>query len=202
MSYQIDQIKNSKWRFLPIIRRDPQLNVAYLKRLFYKIGNLISPYLSFIFVIIFILPWISGKLELHNSTEVLNLIEVFVLSSATLSLLTFTYIVAMSDLHENVKKSMVIAGEAFFISTVQFIVGLGLFLFVNLIIDHFINPGKFALNFSVSGLIFLLLLSILVIGVYEVASALSKFLKGIFEVYKSFRVIRTPRLFVHLKKRW
>jgi hypothetical protein len=73
-------------------------------RFLYRIGELIAPYLSFIFVIIFIVPWINGKLQFHNSSDVLVLVEVFVLSSATLSLLTFTYIVALTDLHEKVKK--------------------------------------------------------------------------------------------------
>ncbi len=167
-------------------------------RFIYKISALITPYLSFVFVLIFLVPWILGKLQLHNSDQVLVLIEVFVLSSATLSLLTFTYIAAMTDLHEKVKKSMVIAGEAFFISTVQFIVGLGLFLLVNLIRDHFIEPWNLTLSFSIGGVAFVILFLMQFIGMYEVASALSKFLKGVFEVYKSFRVFKKPRLYVFL----
>lgn len=170
-------------------------------RFIYKISALITPYLSFVFVIIILVPWIIGKLQLHNSDEVLVLIEVFVLSSATLSLLTFTYIAALSDLHEKVKKSMVIAGEAFFISTVQFIVGLGLFLLVNLIMDHSLGSWNLNLNFSIGGVTYVILLLMQVIGVYEVASALSKFLKGVFEVYKSFRVLKKPRLYVFLSEK-
>ena len=71
-----------------------------------KFGKLIYPYLGFIFAIIILIPWILGSLKLHNSSDVLTLTEVFVLSSATLSLVTFTYIIAMTDLHENVKDSM------------------------------------------------------------------------------------------------
>lgn len=178
------------------------LGTRYLLRFFYRIGDLISPYLSFIFVIIFIVPWITGKLHLHNSSEILVLIEVFVLSSATLSLLTFTYIMAMSDLHQKVKESMVKSGENFFIATVQFIVGLGLFLLVNLFIDHYMDPGHISFSFSFSTLVFLFLAFIQFIGLYEIASALSKFLRGIFGVYKAFRVIRRPRLLVFLKERW
>jgi hypothetical protein len=188
-------------RFFTIIRKDTHLKAPYLKRFLYKLGDLISTYLSFIFVIILILPWVNGELKLHNSTEILNFVEVFVLSSAPLSLLTFTYIAAMSDMHEKVKKSMIIAGEAYFLSTVQFIFGLGLLLLVNLIIDHFINPFNVTLGFSVSGLIFVLLFLIQFIGIYEVASALSKFLKGIFEIYITFRIVRRPRLYAFLKKR-
>ena len=170
-------------------------------RFFYRIGDLISPYLSFIFVIIFLVPWINGKLHLHNSSEILTLIEVFVLSSATLSLLTFTYIMAMSDLHQKVKESLVKSGENFFMATVQFIVGLGLFLLVNLFIDHYMDPGHISFSFSFSTLIFLVLAFVQLVGLYETASALSKFLRGVFEVYKSFRVIRIPRLFLILKKK-
>ncbi len=170
-------------------------------RFFYKISTVITPYLSFIFVLIFLVPWILGKLQLHNSDQVLTLIEVFVLSAATLSLLTFTYIAAMSDLHEKVKKSMVISGEAFFVATVQFIVGLGLFLLVNLIKDHFTDPGDLTLSFTIGGAAYVILILIQFIGMYEVASALSKFLKGVFEVYKSFRVLRKPRLYVYLTEK-
>lgn len=107
----------------------------------------------------------------------------------------------MTDLHEKVKKSMVISGEAFFVATVQFIVGLGLFLLVNLIKDHFTGPGDLALNFSIGGVAYVILLIMQFIGMYEVASALSKFLKGVFEVYKSFRVLRKPRLYVFLSEK-
>ncbi|AEG17567.1 hypothetical protein MSWAN_0529 [Methanobacterium paludis] len=182
------------------MNRNPKLNVTYLIRFFYKIINLISPYLSFIFVIIFVTPWINSNFALHNSDQILSLVEVFVLSSATLSLLIFTYIIAMSDLHEKVKTSMVIAGESFLVATVQFIVGLGLFLVVNLLINHFMDIVNVNLSFSVTGLISLLLSAIQFIGIYEVASALSKFLKGIIEVYKTFRVIKRPQLYALLKE--
>jgi hypothetical protein len=177
------------------------VNTQNILRFLYRISTLITPYLSFIFVLIFLVPWILGKLQLHNSDQVLTLIEVFVLSAATLSLLTFTYIAAMTDLHEKVKKSMVIAGEAFFVATVQFIVGLGLFLLVNLIRDHFLDPWNLTLSFSIGGVAYMILFLMQFIGMYEVASALSKFLKGVFEVYKSFRVLRKPRLYVFLSEK-
>ncbi|MCC7550848.1 MAG: hypothetical protein KO316_04995 [Methanobacterium sp.] len=174
--------------------------MGHTLRFLYRIGELIAPYLSFIFVIIFIVPWINGKLQFHNSSDVLVLVEVFVLSSATLSLLTFTYIVALTDLHEKVKKSMVIAGEAYFVATVQFIAGLALFMLVNLTVDHFINQNTLTLSFSLGGVLFIVLSLIQLIGIYEVASALSKFIRGVFEVYKSFRVLRRPRLYTFLKE--
>jgi hypothetical protein len=179
---------NKKFKFGTIIK------------FFYKMSDFISPYLSFIFVIIFIVPWINSNFAFHNSDQILTLIEVFVLSSATLSLLIFTYIMAMSELHEKVKKSMVTAGESFFISTVQFIVGLGLFLAVNLIKNHFMGVDGFSISLSINGFLSLFLFSIQLVGIYEVASALSKFLRGIIEIYKSFRVIRRPRFYAFLKK--
>ncbi|OPY27156.1 MAG: hypothetical protein A4E27_00599 [Methanobacterium sp. PtaU1.Bin242] len=156
--------------------------------------------MSFILVIIFIVPWLNGKLEMHDSTEVINLIEALVLGSATLSVLTFTYIAAMSDLHERVKKAMVTAGECFFISTVQFIVGLSIFLFITLTINHFIDPFAITLSFNIGGIISLFLLSVQLMGIYEIASALSKFLKGIYEIYKSFRVIGKSRIYSFIEK--
>lgn len=172
----------------------------YFIRFFLKVGDYISPYLSFILVVIFIVPWINGRLQLHNSSEILNLIEVFVLSSATLSLLTFTYIMALADLHQKVKKSMIKSGEHFFMATVQFIVGLGLFLLVNLFIEHYMDPGNFSLSFSLSTFVFLVLLLLQFIGLYEIASALYKFLRGIFLVYRSLRVLQRPRLLKFLKR--
>ncbi|MCE7699032.1 MAG: hypothetical protein K8E24_009490 [Methanobacterium paludis] len=121
--------------------------VANLKKFSRQLSELVSTYMSFILVLIFLVPWISGKIKLHNSDAVVTLVEVFVLSSATLSLLTFTYISGMSDLHEKIKKSMIVAGESFFVATVQFIVGLSLFLLVTLIINHFMDPSALTLNF-------------------------------------------------------
>lgn len=95
---------------------------------------------------------------------------------------------------------MVVAGESFFISTVQFIVGLGLFSAINLINDHSMHLNIFELTFSVNSIIMLLFILVQFIGIYEVASAFSKFLKGVIEVYKSFRVIGRPRIYTFLKK--
>ena len=180
-----------------------QMKIEYLKRFLNKISGLISTYLSFILIMVFLVPWINCKLAVNDSSEVITIVEVFVLSSATLSLLTFTYIAAMTDLHEKVKKSMVVSGEAFFIATVQFIVGLGIFLLVTLVASHqFINISTITLNFSFDSVISILLFSVQLIGVYEIASALSKFLKGIFEVYKSLRIkeIKTPQIYNVFKK--
>jgi hypothetical protein len=48
---------------------------------------------------------------------------------------------------------MVIAGEAYFVATVQFIAGLALFMLVNLTVDHFINQNTLTLSFSLGGVL-------------------------------------------------
>lgn len=158
-----------------------------IKRLFIKVSSLILTYLNLILVIIFIVPWIYGQIAINDLSEVITIIEVFVLSSATLALVTFTYISSMNNLDKELKSSMIFAGELFFMATVQFIAGLGLFLIINLFIKQFIGQFSFVLNFSWEGLISAFLLLIQLIGIYEVASALSNFLKAIFEVYIQFR---------------
>lgn len=158
-----------------------------IKKSFIKVGGLILTYLNLIFVIIFMVPWIYGQIAINDLSEVITIIEVFVLSSATLALVTFTYISSMTNLNKEVKGSMIFAGELFFMATVQFIAGLGLFLIINLYIKQFLGQFSLVLNFSGEGLISVFLLLIQLIGVYEVASALSNFLKAIFEVYTQFR---------------
>lgn len=158
-----------------------------VKRLFIKISSLILTYSNLILVIIFIVPWIYGQIAINDLSDVITIIEVFVLSSATLALVTFTYISSMTNLNKDVKSSMVFAGESFFMATIQFIAGLGLFLLINLFIKHFLGQFHFVLNFSREGIISLVLLLIQLIGIYEVASALSNFLKAIFEIYRQFR---------------
>ena len=134
------------------------------------------------------MPWIYGKIAINDLSEVITVVEVFVLSSATLALVTFTYMSSMNNLDRVVKKSMILAGESFFMATIQFIAGLSLFLLVNLIIKQYLASFNIILNFSWQGIISVFLLSIQLIAIYEVASALSKFLIAIFEVYKHFRI--------------
>jgi len=85
-------------------------------------------------------------------------------------------------------------------ATIQFIVGLGLFLMITLTINHFIYPSNVTLGFSVDGIVSIILLSIEFLGIYEVTSALTKFLKGVIEVYKAFRVIKKPRIYAIFNK--
>jgi hypothetical protein len=132
-------------------------------------------------------PWIYGQIAINDLSEVITIVEVFVLSSAALSLVTFTYISSMTNLKKDVKKSMVFAGESFFMATVQFVAGLSLFLLINLFVKQFLGQFHIVLNFSWEGITSIFLLLIQFIGIYEVASALSNFLKAVFEVYIQFR---------------
>ncbi len=159
-----------------------------LKRFLIKLISVILTYLNFIVVISFLVPWIYGKIAINDLNDVITVVEVFVLSSATLALVTFTYISSMNNLDKDVKKSMINTGESFFMATIQFIAVLSLFLLVNLIIKQYLGPFNIILNFSWEGVISVFLLSIQLIAIYEVASALSKFLIAIFEVYKHFRI--------------
>ena len=166
----------------------------YFKKLLTKLTSLISTYLNFILLLSFLVPWIYGKIAINDLSEVITLVEVFVLSSATLALVTFTYISSMTNLNREVKSSMVLVGESFFMATIQFIAGLSLFLLINLI-SKFIGLSGIILNLSWEGILSVFLLSIQLIGIYEVASALSKFLKAIFEIYRQFRMKEAVKLF-------
>jgi hypothetical protein len=159
-----------------------------IKRFIKKLIYLIIHHLNFILLITFLVPWIYGQIAINDLSDVITIVEVFVLSSATLALVTFTYISSMTNLNKEVKSSMVLAGESFFRATIQSISGLGLFLLINLIISKFIGPSDIILNFSQEGIISVFLVLIQLIGIYEVASALSNFLKAMFEVYKQFRI--------------
>lgn len=158
-----------------------------LKRFSIKLIDLIIHHLNFILLISFLVPWVYGQIAIEDLSEVIIVVGVFVLSSAALAIVTFTYISSMTNMKEDLKKSMVFAGESFFMATIQFIAGLGLFLFINLLIKHFFGQFHIVLNFSWEGLISLFLLLIQLIGIYEVASALSNLLKGIIEVYGLLR---------------
>jgi hypothetical protein len=159
-----------------------------IKRFIKKLIYLIIHHLNFILLITFLVPWIYGQIAINDLSDVITIVEVFVLSSATLALVTFTYISSMTNLNKEVKSSMVLAGESFFMATIQFIAGLGLFLLINFIISRFIDPSDIILNITQEGIISVFLVLIQLIGIYEVASALSNFLKAMFEVYKQFRI--------------
>lgn len=159
-----------------------------LKRVLIKSIRLIAHYLNFIFVIIFLAPWIYGLIKINDFSQVISFVEVFVLGSATLALVTFTYISSMTNMKKEVKSSMVLAGESFFMATIQFIAGLSLFLLINLLINKFIGPSDIALNFTWKNIILIFSALIQLIAIYEVASALSRFIKAIVEVYKQFRL--------------
>lgn len=161
--------------------------LSHLRGFFNVIGNLISTYLGMILTIGFLIPWILGAIKIHNYDEIISFIEVFVLVSATLSLLSFTYIMALTDMHEKVKDSMIKAGELFFMSTVQFIIGLFLLFLMDYLTHSFLNISNINLNFNLSGIVSVVIFIIQIIVLLELIFAVSKFFKGVIGVYISFR---------------
>jgi hypothetical protein len=160
---------------------------SYLKRSFHVFGNIISTYLGIILTIGFLIPFILGAIKIHNYDQITGFIEVFVLVSATLSLLTFTYIMALTDMHENVKESMIRSGELFFMSTVQFIVGLFLLFLMDYLTHSFLNISNIHPVLDFNGIISVIIFLIQIIILLELIFAVSKFFRGVMKVYISFR---------------
>lgn len=156
-----------------------------------KLINLMMTHLNLILVLTFVVPWIYGQIAINDLSQVITAVEVFVLGSATLALVTFTYVSSMTNLDNEVKNSLVTAGESFFMATIQFIAGLSLFLLMNLLINKFIGPSDISLKFTWKNIILMFSALIQLIAIYEVASALSRFIKGIIEVYRQFRLNET-----------
>ena len=153
--------------------------LSYLKRFCSVLGNMVSTYLGMILTIGFLVPFILGAIKIHNYDEITGFIEVFVLISATLSLLSFTYM-ALTDMHEKVKKSIIRSGELFFMSTVQFIVGLFL---MDYLTHSFLNISYIYIGGITTIIIFLIQIFILLALIF----AGSKFFRGVICVYISFR---------------
>ncbi|MGZ7209088.1 MAG: hypothetical protein ACXVHV_04360 [Methanobacterium sp.] len=162
-------------------------NVSYFKKFIRFVNSAVSTYLSLILTIGFLVPWILGAIKIHNFDEIISLVEVFVLVSATLSLLSFTYIMASAEIHEKLKKSVMEAGELFFVSTVQFIIGLFLFLFMENLVGNFLDISSLHLSFSLNGLTTLILILIQLLIIFEIIFAFSKFFRGCIITYASFR---------------
>ena len=152
--------------------------LSYLKRFCSVLGNLVSTYLGMVLTIGFLVPFILGAIKIHNYDEITGFIEVFVLISATLSLLSFTYM-ALTDMHEKVKKSIIRSGELFFMSTVQFIVGLFL---MDYLTHSFLNISYIYIGGITTIIIFLIQIFILLALIF----AGSKFFRGVSSVYISF----------------
>lgn len=162
-------------------------STSYLKRFFKITGSLLSTYLSLILTLTFLIPWILGAIKVKNFDEVINLIEVFVLVSATLSVLSFTYIMASAEIHEKLKKSVMESGELFFVSTVQFIIGLFLFIFVRNFAGTFLDLSTIQLSLSLNGVLSVLIIIVQFIILFEIIFAFSKFFRGCMGIYVSFR---------------
>jgi len=161
--------------------------LSHVKKLFNVVGSLLTTYMAIILTIGFLVPWILGSIKIHNYNEIIGFIEVFVLVSATLSLLSFTYIMALSDIHEKIKDSIIKSGELFFMSTVQFIVGLFLLLMMDYLTNNFLNISNINLSFDLSGIISIIIFIIQISILLELIFAISKFFKGVIGVYMSFR---------------
>lgn len=159
----------------------------HLKGFLRFFGNLVSTYLGMILTIGFLVPFILGAIKIHNYDQITSFIEVFVLVSATLSLLSFTYIMALTDIHEKVKDSMIKSGELFFMSTVQFIVGLFLLFLMDYLTHSFLNISNIHFNFDGAGIVSILIFIIQIFVLLELIFAVSKFFKGVMGVYISFR---------------
>jgi membrane-bound acyltransferase YfiQ involved in biofilm formation len=160
---------------------------SYIKRGLNVFGNLVSTYLGIILTIGFLVPFILGAIKIHNYDQITGFIEVFVLVSATLSLLTFTYIMALTDIHENVKESMIRSGELFFMSTVQFIVGLFLLFLMDYLTHNFLNISNIHLNLDIEGITSIIIFLIQIFVLLELIFAVSKFFRGVMGVYIFFR---------------
>ncbi len=161
--------------------------LSHVKRFFSFLGNLVSTYLGMILTIGFLVPFILGAIKIHNYDEITSFIEVFVLVSATLSLLSFTYIMALTDMHEKVKKSVIKSGELFFMSTVQFIVGLFLLFLMDYLTHSFLNISNIHFNLDTGGFASIIIFVIQIFVLLELIFAVSKFFKGVMGVYISFQ---------------
>jgi len=164
-----------------------ELNAKFsgVKKFFRVIGNLITTYLGIILTIGFLGPWLLGAIKIQDYGEITGFIEVFVLVAATLSLLSFTYIMALTEMHEKVKKTMIKSGEKFFMSTVQFIVGLFLLFVMDYITHSFINISNLSLTSGNLGSIIIFIIQIFIL--LELIFAVSKFFQGVIGVYVTFR---------------
>jgi len=156
--------------------------LSYLKRFCSVLGNLVSTYLGMVLTIGFLVPFILGAIKIHNYDEITGFIEVFVLISATLSLLSFTYM-ALTDMHEKVKKSIIRSGELFFMSTVQFIVGLFL---MDYLTHSLLNISNIHLNLDIRGITTIIIFLIQIFILLALIFAGSKFFRGVSSVYISF----------------
>jgi hypothetical protein len=165
--------------------KDLNAKFSGIKKFFRVLGNLITTYMGIILTIGFLVPWLLGAIKIQDYGEITGFIEVFVLVTATLSLLSFTYIMALSEMHEKVKKSMIKAGENFFMSTVQFIVGLFLLFVMDYITHSFINISNLSFTTVNLGSIISFIIQIFIL--LELIFAVSKFFQGVIGVYVSFR---------------
>ncbi|MBP2045686.1 uncharacterized membrane protein (DUF485 family) [Methanobacterium aggregans] len=89
---------------------------------------------------------------------------------------------------EKVLKSILSAGELFFMSTVQFIVGLFLLFVLNSFGIGFLPVSTLKLSLNWNDLLGVLIFIFQIVVIFEIVFALSKFFKGVTKVYWTFRI--------------
>ena len=80
--------------------------------------------LGIILTIGFLVPFILGAIKINNYDQVNRFYRGICPCICNFVTFNLHLYLVLTDIHENVKKSMTRSGELFFISTVQFIVGL------------------------------------------------------------------------------
>ena len=169
-------------------KREINRLLSVISKFFKVFNHFLTTYLSRLLTIGFLIPLIATSINSKNFNEIINLIEVFVLVSATLSLLSFTYVMALENMKEKVLKSVLSAGELFFMSTVQFIVGLFLLFILNSFGIGFLPVSTLKLSFNLNDLMGILIFIFQIAVIFEIVFALSKFFKGVMKVYWTFRI--------------
>ena len=169
-------------------KREIKRLLSIISKFFKVFNHFLTTYLSRLLTIGFLIPLIAASINSKNFNEIINLIEVFVLVSATLSLLSFTYVMALENMKEKVFKSILSAGELFFMSTVQFIVGLFLLFILNAFGIGFLPVSTLKLSFNWHDLLGILIFIFQIAVIFEIVFALSKFFKGVMKVYWTFRI--------------
>ena len=169
-------------------KREINRLLSVISKFFKVFNHFLTTYLSRLLTIGFLIPLIAASINSKNFNEIINLIEVFVLVSATLSLLSFTYVMALENMKEKVLKSVLSAGELFFMSTVQFIVGLFLLFILNSFGIGFLPVSTLKLSFNLNDLMGILIFIFQIAVIFEIVFALSKFFKGVMKVYWTFRI--------------
>lgn len=146
-------------------------------------SELLYTIITFLYIISLINDIYNKKVEFES---LINLMETFVLVSATLAILMFTYFTTLTD--SKIKNRISKNGELFLISTIQFIIGLFIFTYSRWFIPN-INPLDFNSLLNNWTMIppYIFFYIIEVAAIYEICQALLKFYRGIIDIYILFK---------------